>query len=90
MSMNVLPVNTTTKVISRFASNNPETAKAIQFIKEVMPQNVNKNSVKNFSLELLNNLANTAKNKPKENRNFIDYAIMLANQLANIDPRIYN
>lgn len=89
MSMNVTPVKAVMSAASSVAPK-AKAAKAMNFAKSIMPRNEDRaNRAKNLIYVLIENFAKKSKAKPDAERSIIDYVIILADKLKDINPAKY-
>lgn len=85
MSMNVAPVKAAMSAVSAVAPKSP-VAKAVALGENVMPRSEDKtNPAKTIAIRLLDTFIENAKTKPDSERNVIDYVLIIADKLKDMN-----
>ncbi|MBR1618437.1 hypothetical protein IJ674_00920 [bacterium] len=89
MSMSVSPVKAAMSAVSSVAPQ-PKIAKAVPLGESIMPRKEEGvNRAKNIIFTLIETFAEKSKAKPDAERTVVDYIIILADKLKNINPAKY-
>lgn len=89
MSLNVSPVRAVMNAVSAVAPQS-KAAKAISLGESIMPRKEDRvNSAKTIIVKIIETLAQKAKTKSDAERTVVDYVIILADKLKNINPAKY-
>lgn len=91
MSMNVAPVKAVMSAVSTVAPKTSKaTTKSISLGESIMPRNEEKmNRAKNIIYMVIKSFADKAKAKPDTERNIVDYILIVADKLKDINPIKY-
>jgi hypothetical protein len=89
MPMNVSPVRAVMNAVSAVAPQS-KAAKAISLGENIMPRKEERvNRAKNLIYVLIETFAKKSKTKPDAERNVVDYIILLADKLKDMNPVKY-
>lgn len=85
MSVNVAPVKAAMSAVSAVAPKSP-VAKAVALGESIMPRSEDKaNPAKTIAIKILDTFIEKAKTKPDGERNVIDYVLIIADKLKDMN-----
>ena len=86
MSLNISPVKAASAVASSIVS--PKAPPKLPYVlDESVPHP--KNPTRRIVTNIFDKIVNNIKNKPDSERNMFDYAILLADKLMKLNPKVY-
>lgn len=88
MSMNVSPVKAVLSAVNAVAPKSAVT-RVLEPMADIMPRENRTQYTKNIIIKVIESFAQKAKNKPDAERNIVDYILIVADKLKDINPMKY-